>query len=105
MAIIKVNGATKRGQELLAKANTNLGNTLRSIYGSWSVRKENSFNACRKECYDDGGENFRIISRGGSWTYSVAWEYMNKDTGEVMTKIKTADNTYIIDGTRVSTGV
>jgi hypothetical protein len=30
----------------------------------------------------------------------VAWEYTNPETGEVMTRIETKDNTYIIDGSR-----
>lgn len=100
MAIIKLSGASKKGQDMLIKAHYNLGDTLRSIYRSWSETKEKEYNKCRRECYEDKGHDFRIISRGGSWKFSVAWNYTNPDTGEVMTKIKTADNTYIIDGSR-----
>ena len=101
MAIINVNGATKRGQELLARAKRNEGKELRNIYGRWSDKKEKAMNDCRRECYEDGGTNFRIISHCRD-NFSVAWEYINQETSEIMTKIKTRDNTYIVDGTRIS---
>ena len=97
MAVI--NGATKRGQELLARASRNEGTELRKIYGKWSDKKENAMRDCRKECREDEGTDFRIISHCRDY-FSVAWEYINKDTGEIMTKIKTASNTYVIDGSR-----
>ena len=102
MAVI--NGATKRGQMLLARANNFLGTELRQVYGRWSDAKESAMQRCRRECYEDNGYNFRIISANG-WAFSVAWEYDNPETGEIMTKIKTSSNTYIIDGTRASTEV
>lgn len=97
MAVI--NGATKRGQELLARANANQGTELRQIYGKWSNKKEDAMRECKREYREDDGYNFRIISHCRDY-FSVAWNYNNKDTGEVMTKIKTASNTYVIDGTR-----
>ena len=101
MATIKVNGATKRGQELLARAESNQGTELRKIYGRWSDKKEDAMRDCRREYREDNGTDFRIISHCRDY-FSVAWEYINEETGEIMTKIKTANHTYIIDGTRVS---
>ena len=99
MAII--NGSTKRGQALLAKAARNEGTELRQIYGRWSDEKEEAMRDCKKEYVEDKGEDFRIISHCRD-NFSVAWEYTNVDTGEIMTKIKTYSNTYIIDGSRKS---
>lgn len=104
MAIIKVNGATKRGQELLARARNFEGTELRQVYGRWSDDKESAMQRCRRECYEDSGYNFHIIGANG-WAFSVAWEYNNTETGEIMTKIKTSRNTYIIDGSRASAEV
>ena len=101
MAIINVNGATKRGQELLARARRNEGNELRNVYGRWSNKKEEAMRDCKRECLEDKGTDFRII-RHCRDNFSVAWEYTNQETGEIMTKIKTNCNTYIIDGTRIS---
>ncbi len=99
MAVIS--GGSKRGQSLLAKASVNQGTTLRQVYSRWSDKKEKAMNDCRKECNEDGGTDFRIISHCRD-NFSVAWEYTNQETGEIMTKIKTRDNTYIVDGTRIS---
>lgn len=99
MAIIS--GSSKRGQDLLIRASVNQGTTLRQVYSSGSDKKEKAMNDCRKECNEDNGTDFRIISHSRD-NFSVAWEYINQETGEVMTKIKTHANTYIIDGSRVS---
>lgn len=99
MAIIS--GSSKRGQDLLIRASVNQGTTLRQVYSSWSDKKEKAMSDCLKECSEDGGTDFRIISHSRD-NFSVAWEYINQETGEVMTKIKTHANTYIIDGSRVS---
>lgn len=97
MAIIS--GASARGQRLLASANNNLGTELWQVYGHYSPAKVRALEDCKKWCHMDNGYNFRIISRNSS-KFSVAWNYVNDETGEVMTRIETADNTYIIDGSR-----
>lgn len=94
-----VNGATKRGQELLARASRNEGTELRQIYGRWSNLKENAMRECKEKCAAVNGYNFRIIGHTG-WAFSVAWNFTNQDTGEVMTQIETSSNTYVIDGSR-----
>lgn len=98
MGIIK--GTSKRGQELLAKARRNEGTELRHVYGRWSEEKESAMRKCWASYVADDGENFRIISHCRD-SFSVAWEFPNKETGETMTRIETFRNTYIIDGSRV----
>lgn len=99
MATIYVNGASKKGQELLARAKKNEGNALWQVYGRCSLAKQRAWQLCAELCEVSDGENLRIISHNG-WSFSVAWEYTNKETGEVMTRIQTSKNTYIIDSTR-----
>ena len=48
---------------------------------------------------ETNGYDFHICSHN-SFQFCVAWEYMNPETGEVMTRIETANNTYIVDGSR-----
>lgn len=94
-----ISGATKRGQELLARARRNEGRELYEVYGKVSSVKLRAMEDCKRWCLNDNGWNFHIISHS-CHKFSVAWEYTNPETGEVMTRIETKDNTYIIDGSR-----
>jgi len=96
-----VKGSTKRGQALLDRASNYEGRELWDVYGSVSQAKRDAFEKCKEWCYKDGGYNFHIISHN-SYSFSVAWEYVDKETGEIMTRIETSTNTYIVDGSRVA---
>lgn len=96
---IRVKGSTKKGQALLEKAKVNLGTKLSDVYGRYSKAKEEAMDDCKRWCDETGGDNFRIISHCIN-NFSVAWEYNDPETGELMTRIETANNTYIIDGSR-----
>ena len=95
-----INGATKRGQELLARARRYEGYYLDDVYGRFSSAKARAWRDCLAWCEADNGSNFHIISHNDQ-NFSVAWEYTNKETVELMTRIETSTHTYIIDGTRV----
>ena len=97
MAMKIISGASKTGQRLLAGAKKNQGTELREVYGRWSNAKETAMRNCKREYLEDDGYNFRITGHNCD-RFTVAWEYVNKETGEVLTKIKTGENTYIIDG-------
>lgn len=94
-----IKGSTKRGQELLARASRFEGTDLSDIYGRWSSAKASAMRDCKAWCDELNGYNFRIISHNG-FGFSVAWNYTNEETGEVMTRIETRCGTYIIDGSR-----
>lgn len=94
-----ISGASKTGQKGLARADTNQGSELREVYGRWSNKKEVAMRECKKEYLEDKGYDFRIIGHNCDY-FSVAWNYTDKKTGELMTKIKTASATYVIDGSR-----
>lgn len=96
-----INGATKKGQALLARAKRWEGTELSDVYGSWSAEKGRAMRNCREKCAAVKGYNFHIISANG-WAFSVAWNFNNPETGEVMTQIETSQNTYVIDGTRAN---
>lgn len=98
--MIIVNGATKRGQQILRMAESNIGRTLRDVYTTFSREKEDAYYACLREKVEDEGNNFHICN-ANSYQFTVAWEYTNQETGEVMTKVKTARNTYVVDGSRI----
>lgn len=97
MKIIK--GSTKTGQALLSRARHYQGTELSDIYGRYSSAKASAMRDCKAWCNATNGKNFRIISHNG-WGFSVAWEYVNDETGEIMTRIETPSSTYIIDGSR-----
>lgn len=94
-----ISGATKKGKALLARAQYNEGTELYHVYGSISAAKMKAMERCKARCASDHGTNFHIISHN-SFQFSVAWEYMNAETGELMTRIETAQNAYIVDGSR-----
>ena len=94
-----INGATKKGQNLLERARNWEGTELWHVYGSVSRAKCEAMEKCKKWCDETGGYDFHICSHNG-FRFSVAWNYVNPETGEVMTRIETADSTYIIDGSR-----
>lgn len=97
MKIIK--GTTKRGQMLIEKAGRFEGTKLDDVYGRYSEAKKEAMEDCERWCKEDDGFNFHIISHCTN-TFSVAWNYFNKETGELMTRIETAQSTYIVDGSR-----
>ena len=94
-----IKGSTKTGQALLSRARYNQGTELSDIYGRYSSAKAAAMRDCKARYQAINGQNFRIISHNG-WGFSVAWEYINGKTGEIMTCIETPSCTYIIDGTR-----
>jgi hypothetical protein len=94
-----IKGSTKRGQALLARANHFEGTDLSDVYGRWSSAKASAMRNCRAWCEGTNGYNFHICSHNG-WGFSVAWNYTNTETGEIMTRIETSSGTYIIDGSR-----
>ena len=94
-----IKGSTKRGQMLLAKANRFEGTDLSDVYGRWSSAKSTAMAECKRLCREMNGYNFHICSHTAQ-AFSIAWNYTNEETGEVMTRIETSCNTYIIDGSR-----
>ena len=97
MTVIK--GSTKRGQALLARANHFEGTDLSDVYGRYSSAKASAMRDCREWCERQNGYNFHICSHTAQ-AFSVAWNHTNEETGEIMTRIETSCNTYIIDGSR-----
>ena len=91
MTIIK--GSTKRGQELINKANRWEGTELWDVYSSCSQAKRDAYARCRRLQHEYKGSDFRIISANG-WAFSVAFEgeYENEPATFIITK----DNTYAV---------
>lgn len=96
---VMVNGATKKGQALLVTAANWQGTELWDVYGTVSQAKRNAMEQCKAWCAETNGYDFHICGHS-CHQFTVAWNYMNPETGEVMTRIETAQNTYIVDGSR-----
>lgn len=95
MLVIKAN--TKKAEQMLRRANYNEGYYLTDVYGSVSPEKCIGWEWCLNECKKDNGYNFRICSHN-SFSFSVAWDIVNPDTGEwIATKVKTSKNSYYIE--------
>ena len=94
-----INGATKRGQRVLAMAEPNIGTELYHVYGAYSAAKAKAMDACKAECGRDHGFDFHICSRNSNY-FVVAWKYADPETGEILTEVKTGRNTYIVDSNR-----
>ena len=91
MTIIK--GSTKRGQNLLDRADNYEGTELWDVYSSCSQAKRNAYARCKRLQCEYKGSDFRIISANG-WAFSVAFE--GEYEGEEATFVITKDNDYVV---------
>lgn len=91
MTIIK--GSTKRGQNLLDRADNYEGRELWDVYSSFSKDKRDAFDRCKRLQYEYNGSDFRIIS-ANTWAFSVAFD--GEYEGEEATFVITKDNDYVV---------
>lgn len=90
--------SSKFGQKILEKASENIGTTLWDVYERCSVAKQRAYADCyRRFTEDNASYNFHICSSNTS-VFTVAWNFINELTGEVMTHYETASNIFIVDG-------
>lgn len=87
MTIIKA--TTKKGKNMLRRANNKEGFELRQVYNSYSYAKQTAWNDCYKQCLLEHGLFFRIISHN-TFGFSVAWDVENG------VRIETPQNSYLI---------
>ena len=87
MTIIKWN--TKRGQDMVKRAQNWEGKYLSQVYDSYSKAKESAWWDCFTMCQAEGGEQFSIISHN-SFGFSVSW-FTNEGV-----RIETPRNSYLI---------
>lgn len=93
--MIRVYTNTKRGQDLLNRANRYEGDTLESVYTSYSTKKAHIYNAIRAfYCTDNGSTNFRICSHNTCF-FTCAYDTVT-ETGDRATVYFTPSNTYLI---------
>ena len=93
MDIIK--GTTKKGQDMLAKAQYCEGRSLFDVYSSFSQSKERAFEQCLAMCNKENGNDFRIISHN-TFQFSVAWNVKNG------IRVKTASSSYLMKNALLS---
>ena len=85
---------TKKGMNLMNRADYNEGYNLWEVYGHFSQAKQNAWDKCLAKCDNENGFNFRIISHNTN-TFSVAWDiYENGEFKGV--RIETAYNSYFV---------
>lgn len=84
---------TQTGKKLIYKAAYNEGSELYHVYGSFSSKKAEAFDDCKKKCEAEAGDNFRIISHNTNF-FSVAWEFEYE--GSLATHIITPANDYVV---------
>lgn len=59
------------------------GRELSDVYGYFSCRKYNAYNACRSMCDELDGRDFCIVSHNTN-VFCVAFQFADPDTGEVV---------------------
>ena len=84
-----IKATTKKGENMLNRANNNEGYTLYDVYTTVSQAKRNAYDYCLALCAKENGYNFRIISHN-TFSFSVAWET------EKGTRIETSSNSYLV---------
>ena len=81
---------------MIDRANYSEGETLAEVYGNYSYAKYQAWLYCKDLYYREGGYNFRITSHN-SFNFSVAWDIINPETGELEgVRIETANNSYFV---------
>jgi len=95
MEIIK--GSTAKGQRVIAMYDHNEGYDLDDVYGRYSRAKKNAYDECY-EWYrqDNKSSNFHIGSHNAQ-AFTVAWRYVDPETGHVIYRVETNRNTYRVD--------
>ena len=93
MSVTLVKASTKRGQDLLDRADNYKGRELWDVYSSCSKDKRDAYDRCKRLQHEYKGSDFRIIS-ANTWAFSVAFdgEYENEPATFIITK----DNTYAV---------
>ena len=95
MRILKA--STKAGQRVIAMYKRNDGYQLSDCYGKYSARKQAAYDSCLRAFQSDNkATNFHIGSHGCQ-TFTVAWKYVDENTGHEMVRVETAENTYRVD--------
>lgn len=92
MIIIKA--STAKGQNIIARCESNQGYTLSDVYTNYSSAKVKAYNWC-KEQYENT-ENFHGFKITGSncMAFSVSWKG-TKD-GEPILRYETKENSYMV---------
>ena len=100
MSLILLKGSSKKGADILSRADNNIGTELLDAYHSVSEDKHRAYASCySRYCDDNASFNFHICSKN-TFQFTVAWNYINELTGELMTHFETANHIYIVDGSR-----
>lgn len=87
--MLTVKATTKKGQNLINRANHFEGTRLEEIYGKCSTAKQQAYNNCLKLCYEENGHNFHICSFN-TFGFSVTW------TTDKGIRMETPQNSYLI---------
>ena len=91
-----IKASTKKGENMMNRANYNEGYNLWEVYGRCSAEKQNAWDECLAKCDNENGYNFRIISHN-TFSFSVACDVINLETGEFIgVRIETANNSYFV---------
>lgn len=69
---------------------------LYEVYDKPSQAKLNAEAICMGKMWHEGGEDFRIISHN-TFTFTCGWRVTHPETGVVMLRVETANNSYIME--------
>ena len=82
------------GQKIIDAYNYYEGVTLRDVYGSYSMSKENSFNWCRSRMYELNGFGL-VITSHNIFQFTCAFEFVHTDKKHYIAYF-TRDNNYVV---------
>lgn len=86
--------STKKGQQLLDRANSCCWSSLHNLYDSWSTAKQNAFDWCWEQyCKDENSTAFGI---GNANTFGFSASWLLTVNGENACRLETKDNSYLI---------
>lgn len=83
---MKTVNMTKRLKAVYLRYLNSSATSLRDIYNSWSMDKEDAFRYCQNLCFEYDGDRFRVIA-GSFQFFSCGFTYRKEDGREMFVYI------------------
>ena len=80
--MLKPCNLTQKQEEMFRRYRNSSATSLRSVYKSWSDKKEEAYKYCLRDMKEHGGQDMRITGANG-FTFSCAYCIM-RDDGEYL---------------------
>ena len=92
MKVLK--GSTKAGQNIIARGEQWIGDSLAQVYTTWSQEKQDEYDKCYQKYLATPEHSAWGICSKNTWQFTVSW--VGLFNGENALFYETASNSYIV---------